>query len=128
MGTTINAGALESLINALQDDPLMLGAVYDAVVIFEEYHSAVIAEQALKLVYEHGVATPEYRERYTDADATRTRVHNAVIARVALLNREAEKRGIAPIYKGEVSTEYPARRELADAVMAYLETIVENRS
>jgi len=128
MDTTINAGALKSLITALQDDPIMLDAIYGAVVVFEEYHSAVIAEQALKLVHEHGVVTPEYRERYTDADATRTRAHNAVISKVALLNSEVEKRGIAPVYVGGVSTEYPARRELADAVMEYLDTIIENRS
>ncbi len=61
-------------------------------------------------------------------DKARTRAHNAVLANVKLLNRLAENAGLAPVYEGTVSQERPYRREVADAVMAYIASVIEDRA
>ena len=57
----------------------------------------------------------------------RTVIHNSVIANVNLLNRLAEKNGLHPVYDGIVSEERPYRREIANAVLDYVESIIKNR-
>ena len=52
---------------------------------------------------------------------------NAVIAQVNLLNRMAEEASLPPFYDGVVSEERPYRRELADAVLAFINDVIIQR-
>lgn len=44
-----------------------------------------------------------------------------------MLNRMASKAGVGPIYGGTVSEEMPYRRQVADAVLEYVESIISDR-
>ena len=61
-------------------------------------------------------------------DRTRTLYHNSVISNVSILNRMADKAGLDPVYDGVVSKERPYRREVANAVFEYIESIINSRS
>ena len=69
----------------------------------------------------------EYKDNVSKLDKMRTVNHNSVIANVNLLNRLAEKNGLQPVYDGIVSEERPYRREIANAVLDYVESIIKNR-
>ena len=69
----------------------------------------------------------EWQSFYSEMDDDRNKNHNQVISSVRILNRMAAKEGLPPIYEGTVSEESPYRQEIADAVFAYIETIIRNR-
>jgi hypothetical protein len=122
MTQTINAGALESLVRRTRDDADIFGLVMGAFDAFENYHAKVVAHQVALRVYGPGDAI-----KIIDADRERTLAHNLMLSKVAQLNRLAEQRGIAPVYAGTVSQDQPYRREVADAVFAYLQAMIEHR-
>ena len=123
----LNRESIEKLLLLYRDDPVtmkFLGDIFDS---FEEYHQAVFREQFGRLLYAAEDADA-YRDRIVSLDRARTVHHNSVIANVGILNRLAEKNGLPPVYDGVVSEERPYRREVANAVFAYLEEIINNRT
>lgn len=70
----------------------------------------------------------EYRSRVMELDQRRTVRHNSVIANVSVLNRLAENAALAPVYEGVVSKERPYRRQVADAVLDYVQSVIRNRT
>lgn len=68
-----------------------------------------------------------YREEIPALDKTRTVHHNALLTQVNILNRLAKLAGLPPFYDGVVSEERPYRREVANAVLAFVEQVILNR-
>lgn len=68
-----------------------------------------------------------YRSEVAALDRNRTVKHNTVLTFVNILNRMAAAEGLAPVYDGKVSEDKPFRRQVADAVLAYAQTVIENR-
>jgi len=60
-------------------------------------------------------------------DKKRTMLHNRVLIAVNVLNRMASKENLKPVYDGIVSEERPYRREVANAVLEYVEKIIKER-
>ncbi len=123
----LNRESIEKLLLLYRDDPVtlkFLGEIFDS---FEEYHQAVFKEQLGRLLYAAEDADA-YRDRIVSLDRARTVHHNSVIANVGILNRLAEKNGLPPVYDGVVSEERPHRREVANAVFAWIEEIINNRT
>ncbi len=60
-------------------------------------------------------------------DKSRTTNHNSVLGNVNLLNRLANMNNLPPVYDGIVSHDRPYRREVANAVLEYVEKIVKSR-
>ena len=115
---------LMKLVDAIKDDSECLDMIYKCVKSFEDYHSAIF-EMELKLKIFTGM--DDYRETASALDRSRTVNHNAVLANVNILNRMAGKLNIEPIYSGIVSEENPYRRDVANAVLAYVESIIQKR-
>jgi len=119
----INAAALESLIAGAAWDDDVLGLIESAIAAFETYHGKVIAHEFAQLIHTGG----DYA-KVAAADHDRTIAHNSMLSKVGQLNRLAAAQGLPPIYAGIVSQDQPYRREVATAVFAYLQTIIEHRS
>lgn len=115
------------LIEIYRDEEKILKAVERAVLTFEEYHNAVFKMELWIKVYSNAVSREEYQDRVSGLDKLRTSNHNSVLGSVSLLNRLAEKNGLAPVYDGVVSRERPYRTEVADAVFEYVEQMIKNR-
>lgn len=128
MENTINTMALSQLIQQSKEDPELLEYIHKALMSFADYHSAVIAEQIYPVIYGGSIDPDTYRNERAALDKRRTTTHNAVIANVSLLNRMAESFGVAPIYPGIVSEDRPYRRYVADAVFAFLGSVIDQRS
>ena len=125
----INERSVAKLIELHKSDRKTLDFIRSCLDSFEQYHRSVFEDQLVQIVYGGGALDgDEYRERRTSADRTRTVNHNSVIMNVGILNRMAEKAGIEPVYDGTVSEERPYRRQVADAVFAYIESVIKNRS
>ena len=124
----INTDTLEKLISIYKDNTEMLKIISEQLESFEKYHSAIyFMESKLKVFTTEAVGTDEYQDAVKEMDKKRTRCHNDVIMAVSMFNRMAEKEGIAPFYDGEVSEERPYRRQIANAVLSYVEEIIEKR-
>lgn len=78
--------------------------------------------------YDYGtLERVEYQDALQGLDGARTACHNGLLAKVNMLNRMAEKVGVGPIYGGTVSEEMPYRRQVADAVLSFVESVVSSR-
>ena len=64
----------------------------------------------------------------TRLDKTRTINHNALLTRVNILNRIAAEVNLPPFYDGIISEERPYRREVANAVLDYVQKIIVERA
>ena len=129
MENAINPDAILQLIRHSKEDGELLEFIYGALKSFEEYHSAVMADQLFPLVYSGGAIEGEqYRNQRSSFDRQRTVAHNALIANVNLLNRMAASAGIDPVYNGVVSEDRPYRRMVANAVFEYISYIIDHRS
>ena len=125
----LNVESIRRLLLLHKDEPQIRKFIEDILYSFEEYHTAVYKEQVYRRIYGSGTEDTEaYRDRVVSLDRLRTVHHNNVIANVGILNRLAQSAGIPPVYDGVVSEERPHRRELANAVFAYVEEIINNRS
>lgn len=125
----LNKETIGKLIEMNQNDRDSLDFIRSCVQSFEDYHKAVFDDQMFQIVYGGGALDgDEYREGRSSVDKTRTIHHNSVISNVNILNRMANKAGLEPVYEGVVSEERPYRREVADAVFEYIESIINNRS
>jgi len=69
----------------------------------------------------------EYRDKVTELDSSRTRKHNSILTGIKIMNRLAEKQNLEPVYDGVVSEERPYRREVANAVLEYVEQVIKDR-
>ena len=124
----VNADTLKTLIANRADDGEMTGIILEALESFESYHQAIYTLELKRELYLRGAMDQEtYREEIQYRDGIRTTRHNAVISNVKLLNRLAEQDGLEPFYAGIVSEERPYRTELADAVLQFVEEIIDNR-
>ena len=63
----------------------------------------------------------------TELDKHRTMQHDSLLTGVNILNRMAAMKGLDPIYSGTISKERPYRREVANAVLDYLQSVITNR-
>lgn len=125
----INKSSIEQLISRYADDKEMLDIIFNALSDFEDYHRRIYEMETKLKVYTPKSMNPEdYRDMRETLDRSRTSQHNMVIMNVGMLNRFAESENIPLIYEGTVSEERPYRRELANAVLAYVEEIIKNRA
>ena len=125
----LNKDTITKLIELNKDDRKTLEFIKARIDSFEQYHRAVFDDQMFQLFYVgSAIEGDEYREGRTAVDKTRTIYHNSVITNVSILNRLAEKAGLDPIYDGVVSEERPYRRQVANAVFEYIESIINNRT
>lgn len=128
MENKINKSSIEQLINRYADDKEMLDIIFNVLSDFEDYHRRIYEmETKLKVYSPKSMNLEDYRDMRETLDRSRTTQHNVVIMNVRMLNRFAENENIPPIYEGIVSEERPYRRELADAVIEYVEGIIKNR-
>lgn len=124
----INKSAIEELISRYSGDKEMLDIIFNALSEFEQYHSRIYEmETRLKVYKSKCVSSEDYVDMRETLDKSRTSQHNMVIMNVGMLNRFATKENIPLIYEGVVSEERPYRRELANAVLDYVEDIIKNR-
>ena len=124
----MNHEALIRLIAASKEDAELLDMIWSAVQAFEQYHTAVLEDQAFPLIYSGAMVGNTYRTRRSELDKHRTTLHNAVITHVRILNRMAEQVGLPPVYDGIVSEDRPYRRQVANAVFDWISSIIDGRS
>ena len=125
---TVNIESLNAMLRFFKDDSETLDAIAMALDTFESYHQAIYALEFTRRLYACGAMSGDmYRERVASQDATRTRCHNALLGQVNMLNRIAQEAGAEPFYASEVSEERPIRREVADAVLAFVRQVIEGR-
>lgn len=128
MENRLNKASIEQLITVYSNDKEMLDMIFNALSDFEDYHRRIYEMETKLKVYSPKSMNPDdYRDMRETLDRNRTSQHNMAIMDVGMLNRFAEKANILPIYEGIVSEERPYRRELADAVLDYVESIIKNR-
>ncbi len=125
----LNKNTITKLIELNKDDRKTLEFIKSCIDSFEQYHRAVFDDQMFQIFYAGGaIEGDEYREGRMEVDKKRTIYHNSVITNVSILNNLAEKAGLDPIYDGIVSEEKPYRRQVANAVFEYIESIINNRT
>ena len=128
MNNTFSKENLGELISFLSDNHEMLEMIYDCLQSFQQYHQAVFNMETWLMMFSgKNMPSAEYQEKYKKFDTERTSCHNALIARVNMLNRVAEKSNLPAIYSGTVSEEKPYRREVADAVFEFVNDVISNR-
>ena len=119
--------SIEKLIEIYRDDDQVLKIIERSIASFEEYHSIIFKMELWMKIYARSVSSEEYKDNVSKLDKARTMSHNSVLGNVNLLNRLAEKNHLPPVYDGIVSHERPYRREVANAVLEYVEDIIKNR-
>lgn len=128
MANIFNVESLEKLIRIHRGDKETLDMIYDIFKSFEEYHSRIInMEMKIKLYSTEVLEREEYQSMVTELDKSRTMQHDSLLTGVNVLNRLAAMKNIEPIYDGTVSKERPYRREVANAVLDFLQSVIENR-
>lgn len=118
---------IAKLISIYKDDDKILKTIEQSITSFEEYHSAIFKMELWMKVFSNTVSGSEYQENVSLMDKSRTTNHNSVLGNVNLLNRLADMNNLPPVYDGIVSHDRPYRREVANAVLEYVEKIVKNR-
>lgn len=125
----LNSKVIYELLEKNKNDSDIIELIEDCLLSFEDYHRAVYRLEIYKQIYTGRSSDIEvYREQVANLDKSRTVCHNSVIANVRILNRLAAQQGCAPVYEGIVSEDRPYRREIANAVFAYVEQVIQNRS
>ena len=123
----LNEETIKSLIEIHRDEPKVLAAMERCLTSFEDYHAAIVKMELWRKLYAKAVDADEFRSRITEMDRNRTFNHNSVLSSVSMLNRLAEKNGLAPVYDGVVDKAQPYRRMVANNVLAYIEKIIQER-
>lgn len=118
---------INKLIEIYKDDVKFLKIIERSISTFEEYHNTIFNMELWMKVYSNSITEQEYKDNVSKLDNMRTVNHNSVIANINLLNRLAEKNSLPPVYDGIVSEERPYRREVANAVLEYVEQTIKNR-
>lgn len=128
MESKLSAENLQSLIYASREDIELLHFIMDCLKSFEAYHQAIFEMEAWAKVYNYGVLErEEYQDKLTTMDRTRSACHNAMLSKISMLNRMAERAGVGLIYEGTVSEDMPYRRQVADEVLSFVESMVSKR-
>jgi len=125
-----NYEIIDKLISIYQanEDDYCLDVIVEELGTFEEYHSAIYSmETMLKIKSAANMERDKYQSMVESLDKKRTMHHNQVLTAVKVLNRMAEKEGLDPVYDGVVSEERPYRREVANAVLEYVESVIKSR-
>lgn len=123
-----HAEVLEKLVAAYRDDPEALEMIQECLRSFSAYHAAIVdMEVWLKLYNYSNTDRADYQDTKSRLDKARTISHDAVLIQVGILNRLAAQKELEPVYDGTVSKERPYRRQVANAVLAYLETVITKR-
>ena len=124
----LNRDSLNALIRISVSDEDAYDLICGALKSFQEYHAAIYEmETAKTLLSAKGEDPEKYRQSIQSLDSARTVCHNAILANVNILNRMAENAKLPLVYEGVVSEVHPYRREVADAVLAYVQGIIEGR-
>ncbi|MBR2571515.1 MAG: DUF3232 domain-containing protein [Clostridia bacterium] len=124
-----NGSLIPRLIAAFHDDRDTVETIENALMSFEHYHAAIYELEIKRLQYSgKAMEADVYRELIPQLDRTRTRLHNALLTQVSLLNRIAAEAGLPPVYDGIISEDRPYRREVANAVLEYVRQIIDGRS
>lgn len=123
----INKDTIENLISIYKDDEKMLSIIERNLMSFEEYHQSIYKMELWMMVHSDSCSGDEYKDNVSSLDKGRTSEHNSVLGNVKLLNRLAEKNGLPLVYDGIVSHERPYRREVANAVLEYVEDVIKSR-
>ena len=126
--SVINKESIKKLIEINKNDVDTLDFIKSFFDSFIEYHHAVYEDQIFPIIFGGAIDGEDHRDRRSSLDRTRTICHNSVISNVGILNRMAKNAGLMPIYDGIVSEEKPYRREVANAVFEYIESIINNRN
>jgi len=128
MNYQINVQNLNKLFEAVRDDPEMLSILYNVLQSFSDYHQAIFKSVSWRRLYnEKNTPTKDYQEKVRAFEDSRTSCHNAVLSYMNALNRMAGSLDIPAIYDGTISEDKPYRRQVADAVLAYVESIILER-
>ena len=127
MKNSFNLTAFEKMVQHYKNDNEALEMIYDVLCSFEEYHTKIINMEAKIMIYSGALDSNEYQKMVTELDKNRTIQHNSVLTGVNILNRLAEQVGLDPVYDGVVSKDRPFRREVANAVLNYLQGIIDHR-
>lgn len=122
------AETIEKLADIYKDDQKIMSVMERCIKSFEEYHQVIFKMELWIKLYSKSVSADEYKDNISQMDNARTMSHNSVLGNVKLLNRLAEKNELAPVYNGVVSEERPYRREVANAVLEYIEFIIKERN
>jgi len=126
---TFSAENLQALVASYKGDSEVLDLIFACLQSFENYHNAVYELEIKKMVKTHkATELADYQEMIQSADQNRTIYHNSVLAKVNILNRLAAQANLPLVYDGKVSEEKPYRRQVADAVFTYMESIIRKRS
>ena len=129
MENNFSAENLYSLINVSMDDKESLDFIVKALKQFENYHRAIFEMETWRKIYDSNVlGLEEYQNTLKALDKQRSLCHNALLADISILNRMAEEAEIGLIYNGIVSEQKPYRRQVADSVLAYIESVILERN
>lgn len=119
---------LQALIKASKEDKELLRNISNCLQSFEAYHQAIFEMESWAKIYDYDVLErEEYQDVFQNLDRARTTCHNTLLDKINILNRMAAKAGIGPIYNGTVSQVMPYRRQVADAVLSFVESVVSGR-
>ena len=125
----VNIETLNSLLGHFRDDQEDIADIVHAMETFEDYHNAIYRLEITRRLFScNAIESETYRSNTVERDRLRTYNHNAVIAQVNLLNRMAEEASLPPFYEGVVSEEKPYRRELANAILGFIQEVIVNRA
>lgn len=123
----INSDTINRLIQIFDDDGMVIDTIRNTIMEFEEYHYAIYKMEHFIRFRDKNMDAEEYRDKMTELDSNRTRKHNSILTGIKIMNRLAEQQNLAPVYDGIVSEERPYRREVANAVLEYVEQVIKSR-
>jgi len=123
----INSDTINRLIQIFDDDVMVIDTIRNTIMEFEEYHYAIYKMEHFIRFRDKNMDAEEYRDKMTELDSSRTRKHNSILTGIKIMNRLAEQQNLAPVYDGVVSEERPYRREVANAVLEYVEQVIKSR-
>ena len=126
---SVNAETLNGMLRFFRDDSETIAMIVRSLESFESYHQAIYAAETTRRLFACGAMDADaYREQYQARDRTRTREHNGMISYVSFLNRLAAEAGLPPFYDGVVSEDRPYRRQVANAVLAFVGAVIDDRA
>lgn len=123
----LNIETINRLIQIYENDSMVIETIRNTIMEFEEYHYAVFVLEHFMRFRDRDMDASEYRDKVTELDGNRTRKHNSILTGIKIMNRLAEQQNLNPVYDGIVSEERPYRREVANAVLEYVEQIIKDR-
>lgn len=121
----INERSIQGLLNLFKDDPDGASFIRESLQTFSTYAAAIFRMETYMLTQGDD---PTKASELSRLDESRSRAHDAVIASIENLNYVCEKNNIPPIYNGTVARERPYRVEIADAVLLYVQKVMEYRT